>query len=159
MRPSLKNKIKGVFKMKTKVNFQQLINEKMVDDRVDCMPCTDGEDTEFWNGLGELASNRKIPNGYALNPKGISVLSKILSLLEPIMMVSDAQTKITIKNQAFLMTGFTIEIECDGFSASNVLIPALKEILNLCYNIDFCPRLDGKMMVGISISDCLISLI
>ncbi len=156
---SLKNKIKGVFKMKTKVNFQQLISEKMAEDQIDYMPCTDGKDAEFWNGLGEIMSNRKIPNGYALNPKGISVLSKILSLLEPIMMVSDAQTKITIKNQAFSMTGFTIEIECDGFSASNVLMPTLKEILNLCYNIDFHPRQDGKMIVGISVSDCLISLI
>ncbi len=144
--------------MKTKVNFQQLISEKLVDDRIDYMPCTDGEDIEFWNGLGELISNRKIPNGYALNPKGISVLSRILSLIEPIMEVSDIEAKITIKNQAFSMTGFTIEIECDGFSASNVLMPALKEILNLCYNIDFCPKLDGKMIIGISVNDCLMTL-
>ncbi len=155
---SLKNKIKGVFKMKTKVNFQQLISEKMEEERIDYVPCTDGEDAEFWNGLEEIMSNRKIPNGYAINPKGISVLSKILSLIEPIMMLSDAHAKITIKNQAFSMIGFTIEIECNGFSASNVLMPTLKEILNLCYNIDFYPRQDEKMIVGISVSDCLIAL-
>ena len=143
----------------TEINFEKIIADKIKEDRTELLTEDEiiqngGEDTELLLAMSSL-NNRKIPEGYILNPIGINNVKEILKNLKPIISQSDCEAEIEIMPTAIDYDKLSINIKCDCFTITHNDKPQFLKILSLADTLDTYARNDGKMGVAIEVSECL----
>ena len=146
----------------TNFDFEKIIKEKMEGERVDFLTVdeileSDSEDTEFLLAMLPL-TNRKIPQGYILNPVGLQKMEEVLKNLGAIISNSDIESELEIKASTLSYDTLSINIKCDSFVVTQHQKPNFLKILALSKEVDIYARIDGKMIVSIGITDCLMPI-
>ena len=145
-----------------KFDFEKIIKDKMEEERVDFLTSYEIIEGDFEDAELLLATlpltNRKIPQGYILNPVGLEKMEEVLKNLESIILNSDIEFEIEIKAPMLDYDSLSINIKCDNFVITQNQKSNFLKILSLSKEVDIYARIDGKMIVSIGITDCLMPI-
>lgn len=141
-------------------DFKKIIKEKMEMDNAEYLTEEEiiengDDDMELMLLFSPVFQNRKIPNGYVLNPVGMDKIKTIFDELNFILEDSGTEYEAEIESAAISYDTLAIKIKCNFFTISHNQKPHFLRILSVAESVDTYARVDGKMVISIEVKNCL----